>query len=71
LHFRRTVLDQTGLSGRYDISFDAPMPAENTSIDVDSAVFRALDDQLGLKIESRKAMVDTLVIEHLQQPSEN
>jgi len=68
-YLRLTVLDQTGLPGRYDISLRVPI--ENSPIDVESALFRALEDQLGLKLESRKAKVDTLVIQHLEQPSEN
>ena len=70
MHFRRTVLDQTGLSGRYDISFHVPVTT-NWGIDLDTAVFNALEDQLGLKIESRKATVETIVIQHLEQPSAN
>jgi len=69
--FKRTVLDQTGLEGNYRIAFAVPIPPENSDIDVDSAVFQALDDQLGLKLESRKAIVDTIVVEHADQPSDN
>jgi len=70
-HFNRTVLDQTGLEGNFRIAFAVPLPPGNADIDVDSAVFQALDDQLGLKLESRKATVDTIVIEHADQPSDN
>ncbi len=70
-HFERTVLDQTGLSGRYDISLEVPVPADKSADEVDPAIFRALEDQLGLKLESRKAVVDTIVIERMEQPSPN
>ena len=70
-HFRRTVLDRTGLNGRYDIDFYVPNPEEGASDAADSAVFTALEDQLGLKVVSRKEVVDTIVIDHLEQPSEN
>jgi uncharacterized protein (TIGR03435 family) len=70
-HFRRTVVDQTGLSGRYDINFMVSNPEENGAEAADSAIFQALEDQLGLKLVSRKMEVDTIVIDHLEQPSQN
>jgi uncharacterized protein (TIGR03435 family) len=70
-YFQRSVLDQTGLTGRYDIDFSVRVPEQNTAINVDSAIFRELEDQLGLKLESRKAVVDTIVIERMEQPSAN
>ncbi len=70
-HFRRTVLDRTGLEGRYDISLYVGIPEENSPDAADTAIFRALEDQLGLKLVSRKEMVDTISIEHLELPSEN
>jgi uncharacterized protein (TIGR03435 family) len=70
-YFRRTVLDRTGLTGKYDINFHVGIPDDNSPDERDLAVFRALEDQLGLKLVSRKEVVDTIVIEHLEQPSEN
>ena len=70
-HFGRTVLDRTGLTGKFDITFYVGIPADDTPDEADSAIFRALEDQLGLKLVSRKAVVDTIVIEHLEQPSAN
>jgi uncharacterized protein (TIGR03435 family) len=35
------------------------------------SVFVALPEQLGLKLESSKTMVDTLVIDRLERPTEN
>lgn len=70
-HFRRTIVDQTGISGRYDINFYVPIPEENSAEVADSAVFQALEDQLGLKLVSRKMEVDTIVIDHMEQPSQN
>lgn len=71
MHFGRTVLDKTGASGLYDLSFYVPTPDENSAEAADSAIFQALEDQLGLKLVSRREMVDTIVIDHLEQPSEN
>jgi uncharacterized protein (TIGR03435 family) len=70
-HFGRTVIDGTGLTGRYDISFAVPIPEDHAPEAADSSVFTALEDQLGLKLVSRKEVVDTIVIDHLEHPSDN
>ena len=36
-----------------------------------ASVFTAVQEQLGLKLEPQKAMVDIIVIDHLEKPSEN
>jgi len=35
------------------------------------SIFGALQDELGLKLESGRGPVDTLVIDHIEKPSEN
>jgi uncharacterized protein (TIGR03435 family) len=70
-HFRRTVVDRTSLTGKYDISFEVGTLTDNSPEEVDSAIFRALEDQLGLKLVSRKEVVDTIVIVRMEQPSAN
>ena len=70
-YFGRTVLDCTGLSKRYDISLNVDIPDENSPDAVDSAIFRALEDQLGLKLVTRRRVVDTIVIDRLEEPSDN
>ncbi len=54
------VLDKTGLQGTYDFSVDRP-PELGT--DIFTAWKRALEDQLGLKIESRMDHVAVVVVE--------
>jgi uncharacterized protein (TIGR03435 family) len=69
------VIDQTGLSGRFDITLDwAPNEVANPVPDNDSSfpdLFTALKNQLGLKLESTKGLIDILVIDHVEKPSEN
>jgi len=69
----RTVLDKTGLTGQYDLllkwtSDDAPDAASDSST---PSIFTALQEQLGLKLQSSKGPVDTLVVDHVEMPSEN
>lgn len=67
----KTVLDQTGLRGNFDIRWTATHPDESPADERDTSIFRALEDQLGLKLVSKKATVDTIQIEKLEEPSEN
>jgi uncharacterized protein (TIGR03435 family) len=66
------VMDRTGLSGRFDITLDwAPDESAFDSAAAFPDLFTALKDQLGLKLESTKGLVDILVIDHIEKPSEN
>jgi uncharacterized protein (TIGR03435 family) len=64
---QRPVIDATGLAGRYDFKF----AWDRTQNGPGPSIFVALEEQLGLKLESRKAQVDSVVIEHVEKPSEN
>ncbi|MCU1334898.1 MAG: hypothetical protein JWO19_479 [Bryobacterales bacterium] len=70
----RPVLDKTGLSGSYKMTLDwAPdnAPAGNDAATLPS-LFTALQEQLGLKLESTKGSIETLVVDHADRtPSEN
>jgi uncharacterized protein (TIGR03435 family) len=81
---RRPVLDQTGLKGKYDWTLQwtagaglgggplAPAPESGDAPNSSGvSIFSALQEQLGLRLESTKAPVDTVVIEHIEEPSEN
>jgi uncharacterized protein (TIGR03435 family) len=61
---QRDVLDHTGLTRLYDIKL-------RWSDSAGPSLFTALEEQLGLKLESSKGAVKTLVVEHAEQPSEN
>ena len=65
----RPVLDRTGLTGRYDILLDLRGVLGPVTTDL---VVAALREQLGLRMESRKAPVEVLVIDHIDKvPTEN
>jgi uncharacterized protein (TIGR03435 family) len=82
----RTVVDKTGLTGNYDYKLDftpdnmtMPMPGgaeggprpEMGAEQEGPSLFTAVEEQLGLKLESTKGTVDVIVIDHIDQPSEN
>jgi uncharacterized protein (TIGR03435 family) len=70
----RPVVDKTGLTGTYDIKMTyAPDIRANreTPDPTDISIFAAVEQQLGLKLESQKAMVEILVVDHVEQPSAN
>jgi uncharacterized protein (TIGR03435 family) len=74
----RVVLNKTGLSGRYDLTLrwtpdDAPLPLLNGAPDPNAppGLFTAIQEQLGLKLESGKGTVEVLVIDRIEQPSPN
>jgi uncharacterized protein (TIGR03435 family) len=72
-----TVIDKTGLVGDYDFKLrwtpeeQANNTADNGSTDHPPDLFTALQEQLGLKLESTKGPVTTLVIDHVEQPTPN
>jgi uncharacterized protein (TIGR03435 family) len=76
----RPVLDETGLRGKYDFRFSLTdvqlgMRVEQNGIpaaDAEGAsVFTALQDQLGLKLEPRRAPISVFVVDRVEKPSEN
>jgi len=73
----RPVQDQTGLTGRYDYTLQwtpdrSPAPGDSSPApDVGPSIFTAVQEQLGLKLESEKSQVEILVIDHVERPSEN
>ena len=76
----RTVINRTGLSGDFDFTCEFAAVEEPTSqsgadasadSSLPSTIFTALQEQLGLKLESQNGPVDVLVIDHVEQPSPN
>ncbi len=68
----RPVLDETGLTGRYDFSLEWANAAATDAADSTApSIFTAVREQLGLKLEPRRAPVEVLVIDHVEMPGEN
>jgi len=73
----RPVIDKTGLTGQYDWKLEWAWEAGTGGTEAPRqanagpTIFTALQDQLGLKLESSKGPVDTYVIDHIDRPSEN
>jgi uncharacterized protein (TIGR03435 family) len=78
----RIVIDETGLKGRFDFTLtwtpDAPMDASPASADNGlkqgpsaPPLLKALEEQLGLKLEASKQPVDVLVIDSAEPPPAN
>jgi len=65
----RTVIDNTGLTGEYDLSLE--WGADETADSSLPSIFTALQEQLGLRLESTKGPVEVIVINHVERPSEN
>ncbi|HEY1766891.1 MAG TPA: TIGR03435 family protein [Terracidiphilus sp.] len=82
----RVVSDETGLKGNYDFVLEwspvenssaadqptANQPAGGVTAGGDKpSLFAAVQEQLGLKLESRNASVEVMVIDHLEPPTAN
>jgi uncharacterized protein (TIGR03435 family) len=66
-YLRLPVLNQTGITGSYDYNLP-PVDPENK--DVVTAVLSVVD-RLGLKLHRGRGPIQTLVIDHVDQPTEN
>jgi uncharacterized protein (TIGR03435 family) len=77
----RSIIDKTGLAGRYDVHLEwtpdqsqtwvlpfAPPPQSDNS---GPSIYTALQEQLGLRLESAKGPAKILVIDHAERPSDN
>jgi uncharacterized protein (TIGR03435 family) len=81
----RPVIDKTGFTGKFDVNLEfspdgttsygpagfTQQGVSATAADNKPSVFTALQDKLGLKLESQKALGEILVIDHAEKPSEN
>jgi uncharacterized protein (TIGR03435 family) len=77
----RPVVDRTDIKGAYDFRFSwtIPSPGPNSprstpdeEVEGRSAVFDALDQQLGLRVQEQRQPVPVIVLDHIDRvPSEN
>ncbi len=78
----RPVIDRTGLSGRYDFLLQWTPEVGEAKVDpggnplavgdtVGPSIFSAIQEQLGLRLESTRGPVDVLVIDSVEMPDEN
>ena len=81
---QRVVLDRTGLTGNYDLDMTftpdqtqlpggpPPPGVELPAIDPNGpSIFTALQEQLGLKLDSQRGPVEVLVIDRVERPVED
>ena len=74
----RQVVDRTGLQGNYDWDLSwTPTPGEPGPRSEPAAggdgvsIFAAIQEQLGLKLESDRGVIDALIIERIERPTSN
>jgi len=79
----KPVVDQTGLTGRYDFqlkftpdaiqlaNFGGLAPGNSSDLNPPPDIFTAFEQQLGLKLQATKAVVDVMVIDRIEKPSAN
>jgi uncharacterized protein (TIGR03435 family) len=78
----RVVLDRTALVGVFDWTLDwtpsfnpgpsrEAAPVANPDSDAGESIFSALREQLGLRLEGRRAPIDVLVVDHAELPTPN
>jgi len=79
----KPVVDKTGIAGEYgftltwtpdqsqftSMGIHVPPPTDNPNAPPE--LFTAIQEQLGLKLESQKIQAEVLVIDHVERPSEN
>ena len=78
----RTVIDKTNFTGRFDIRLqwtpevgENPLSPAGDPVPISSqdapAIFAAIQEQLGLRLKPSKELVEFLVVDHVEKPSEN
>ena len=74
----RNTVDRTGLTGRFDMDLQwTPEQSGRAEPSLDAlpvlpsgtSIFTAIQEQLGLKLESTKDAVDVLVIDRVEPPT--
>jgi uncharacterized protein (TIGR03435 family) len=67
----RVVIDKSGIQGRYSVSLKWT-PDEAAATDPsEPSIFTAIQEQLGLKLDSQRAPVEVMVIDRIDMPTDN
>lgn len=78
----RPVVDHTKLEGRFQgtlkwnpdetqFAIFGPPPHPSTEADAPPELYKAIQEQIGLKLDAEKTPVDVMVLDHVEKPSEN
>jgi len=69
----RPVIDETGLEGTYDLRlvYTPQTPTNRINPLRRRQYFPPVEEQLGLKLEARRVMVDALIPDHIEKPPAN
>ena len=70
----RTVVDQTGLPGRWDFTLEVARPGRAAMPDggtVGPTVLEGMQEQLGIKLKPMRLVIPVPVLDHVELPSEN
>jgi uncharacterized protein (TIGR03435 family) len=67
----RHVVDKTGLTGSYRLKLEVARLFQGPGPDDTPSIFTALPEQLGLMLESSRAQVEVLVVDHIERPTED
>lgn len=68
----KPVSDATGLKGKYDMALFWAAESRKAEDEPGPTLFSALQDQLGLRLEQKKAMVEVLIVDKAEKvPTEN
>jgi uncharacterized protein (TIGR03435 family) len=69
------VVDMTGIKGLFDLTLqwtpDGGAGPADAAAPAGPSIFTALQEQLGLKLETQKAPVEMIVIDKIEKPTEN
>jgi uncharacterized protein (TIGR03435 family) len=67
------VMNETGLTGAYDFTLDWTPSSVMAAAGSDDApgIFRAIQEQMALRLLPSKAQVEEVVIDHIESSSEN
>ena len=77
----RMVVDETGLTGRFDLDLTftpdptifpvPPFPGNRNTVNEGVSIFVAVQEQLGLQLESRRGPVEVLIVDNAERPTPN